>query len=89
MLVNALLIVSWVFFEATWSRLVAFAATWQSLYLLNNFSWARKMISERTHASISLRRVRGYPSESAGELTYLTLPLAGRCLGWTILEQRT
>ncbi len=78
-LANALLIVSCVLREATWSRRVAFDAVWQSLYLFTIFSSARKIMSERTQISCSLRRLRKSSSEFAGEypLLYHGSTLAG------------
>jgi hypothetical protein len=55
-LTKALLMDSCVSLHATWSRRVALAAVWQSLYLFATFSAARKMISERIYCSRSFRR---------------------------------
>jgi hypothetical protein len=50
---NALLIVSCVFRVETCSMRVVFEAVWQSWYLFPIVSLARKMASERIHASRS------------------------------------
>ncbi|WP_263366698.1 hypothetical protein [Edaphobacter bradus] len=53
-LANALLIVSCVFLDGIWSVRVVFDAIWQSWYLFAIVSFARKMASERIHASRSV-----------------------------------
>jgi hypothetical protein len=63
---KALLMDSCVSLHATWSRRVALAAVWQSLYLFATLSAARKMISERIYCSRSLRRSDRPASEVTG-----------------------
>jgi hypothetical protein len=71
--VNALLIVSVVFFAEMWRCRVAFEAVWQSLYLFSMVCFARKISSERTKFSILCGVSGPFSAGFAGEVQRLFL----------------